>query len=151
MKSSKKHLDFEINLIPCIDLLSVCICFLLLTAVWLNVGSLNVKQAVGGQTQEDTPKNPVMWVRMSPQGELELDVQQSQLIPANLRKVHLAKVNSLPDWSGFERNIVAFRQLDPGLKTGLIQPAAVTAYEDIIDLMDKLKANGLTDLGVSPL
>ena len=53
MRHNKKHLDFELNLIPCIDLLSVCICFLLLTAVWLQVGSLSVKQAIGGQSAAD--------------------------------------------------------------------------------------------------
>lgn len=56
MRKHKKHLDFEINLIPCIDLLSVCICFLLLTAVWLNIGSMNVKQAIG-QTTAETEKS----------------------------------------------------------------------------------------------
>jgi biopolymer transport protein ExbD len=81
-----KHLDFEINLIPCIDLLSVCICFLLLTAVWLNVGSMNVKQAVGGQSAAETEKKPLLWVFMGAGGQLNLDLQQSSLVPAGLRK-----------------------------------------------------------------
>jgi biopolymer transport protein ExbD len=41
--------------------------------------------------------------------------------------------------------------VDPAINTGLIQPTASTAYEDIIDAMDRLKKNGMTDLGVSPL
>ena len=69
MKHSKKVLDFEVNLIPFIDLLSVSICFLLITAVWMNVGSMNVKQAVGGQAQEDTKRSPQVWVRMTAKGD----------------------------------------------------------------------------------
>ncbi|MFS4460142.1 ExbD/TolR family protein [Bdellovibrio sp. HCB2-146] len=151
MKHSKKVLDFEVNLIPFIDLLSVSICFLLITAVWLNVGSMNVKQAVGGQAKEDTKKTPQVWVRMTAKGDLDLEVQQSSLVPAALRKLRVAQVDSKVDWAGFEKALASLKQVEPSLNTGLIQPTASTSYEDIIDAMDRLKKNGMTDLGVSPL
>jgi len=151
VKNSKKHLDFEVNLIPFIDLLSVSICFLLITAVWLNVGSMDVKQAVGGQAQEDTKKSPLVWIRMTAQGDLDLEVQQSSLVPAGLKKFRVAQVNQLPNWEGLEKALSSLKQVEPSLNTGLIQPTASTSYEDIIDVMDKLKKNGMTDLGVSPL
>ena len=43
----RKSLDAEVNLVPFIDLLSMCICFLLMTAVWVEMGAVNVKQTVG--------------------------------------------------------------------------------------------------------
>lgn len=151
MKHSKKVLDFEVNLIPFIDLLSVSICFLLITAVWMNVGSMNVKQAVGGQAQEDTKRSPQVWVRMTAKGDLDLEVQQSSLVPAAMRKLRVAQVDNKVDWEGFEKAIASIKALEPSLNTGLIHPTASTAYEDIIDAMDRLKKNGMTDLGVSPL
>jgi biopolymer transport protein ExbD len=151
MKHSKKVLDFEVNLIPFIDLLSVSICFLLITAVWMNVGSMNVKQAVGGQAKEDTKRAPQVWVRMTAKGDLDLEVQQSSLVPAAMRKLRVAQLDSKVDWAGFEKAIASLKQVDPAINTGLIQPTASTAYEDIIDAMDRLKKNGMTDLGVSPL
>ena len=151
MKHSKKHLDFEVNLIPFIDLLSVSICFLLITAVWLNVGSMNVKQAVGGQAQEDTKKSPLVWVRMTAQGDLDLEVQESSLVPAGMRKLRIAMTDNKVDMAGLEKAIGSLRALEPSLNTGLIQPTASTTYEDIIDVMDKMKKNGMNDLGVSPL
>lgn len=151
MKHSKKHLDFEVNLIPFIDLLSVSICFLLITAVWLNVGSMNVKQAVGGQAQEDTKKSPLVWIRMTTAGDLDLEVQQSSLVPASLRKFRVAKQDNKVNWEGLEKALASLKQVEPSLNTGLIQPTASTAYEEIIDVMDKLKKTGMTDLGVSPL
>ncbi len=108
MKHSKKNLDFEVNLIPFIDLLSVSICFLLITAVWLNVGSMNVKQAVGGQAQEDTKKNPVVWIRMTVQGDLDLEVQQSSLVPAALRKLRVAQQDKKMDFDGLEKGSCEF-------------------------------------------
>jgi len=151
MQHSKKNLDFEVNLIPFIDLLSVSICFLLITAVWLNVGSLNVKQAVGGQAQEDTKKSPLVWVRMTAQGDLDLEVQESSLVPAGMRKLRIAMTENKIDMEGLEKAVASLRALEPGLNTALIQPTASTAYEDIIDVMDKMKKNGMNDLGVSPL
>ncbi len=151
MKHSKKVLDFEVNLIPFIDLLSVSICFLLITAVWMNVGSMNVKQAVGGQAKEDTKRAPQVWVRMTVKGDLDLEVQQSSLVPAAMRKLRVTQLDSKVDWAGFEKAIASLKQVDPAINTGLIQPTASTAYEDIIDAMDRLKKNGMTDLGVSPL
>jgi biopolymer transport protein ExbD len=151
MKHSKKHLDFEVNLIPFIDLLSVSICFLLITAVWLNVGSMNVKQAVGGQAQEDTKKSPLVWIRMNDKGDLDLEVQQSSLVPSALRKIRIPQVDKKVNFEGLEKALASLKQSEPALNTGLIQPHGLTAYEEIIDVMDRLKKTGMTDLGVSPL
>jgi biopolymer transport protein TolR len=151
MRKHRKHLDFEINLIPCIDLLSVCICFLLLTAVWLNIGSMNVKQAVGGQSQAETPKKPLMWVYMAESGQLTFNVQQSSLIPAALANLKIPGIDGHADVAELTRVLTQLTTKDPGLKTALIQPQAKSSYEDIIALMDEFKKRGLTDLGVAPL
>ena len=151
MRKKHKHLDFEVNLIPCIDLLSTCICFLLLTAVWLQVGTMNVKQAVGGQPASETATKPTMWVNMTPAGDLSLDVRDSQKVPANLRKF---KINAKDGKVDFEDLAVAVHNLrvaEPRLVTALIQPANVSPYEDIIELMDRFKKEGMVDLGVAPL
>ncbi len=151
MRKHKKHLDFEINLIPCIDLLSVCICFLLLTAVWLHIGSMNVKQAVGGQSQAETPKKPLMWVYLAEDGQLTFNVQQSSLIPSALANIKLPGVDGHANVAELNRVLTQLTAKDPGLKTALIQPRAKSSYEDIIALMDEFKKMGLTDLGVAPL
>src|SRR3954454_8709087 len=41
-KGNKKPLDAQINLVPFIDLLSCCISFLLITAVWTQIAGLQV-------------------------------------------------------------------------------------------------------------
>lgn len=40
----KKSVDFQLNLVPFIDLLSVLISFLLMTAVWTQVAKIDVQQ-----------------------------------------------------------------------------------------------------------
>jgi len=151
MRKHSKHLDFEINLIPCIDLLSVCICFLLLTAVWLNIGSMNVKQAVGGQSVAETEKKPVLWVLMGTDGELNLNIQDSIRVPKNLSKLKLTGLDGKSNTSELQKVLEQIMTVEPALKTALIQPQAQSAYEDIIDLMDAFRKKGLVDLGVAPL
>jgi biopolymer transport protein ExbD len=151
MHKKNRHLDFEINLIPCIDLLSVCICFLLLTAVWLNVGSINVKQAVGGQSAAETEKKPLIWVFMGEGGQLTLDIQEASSIPAAMRKVMVPGLDGKANLAELNRTIGKLKEQEPRLKTALIQPQAGSAYEDIIALMDEFKKVNVIDLGVAPL
>lgn len=40
---SKRPMDAEFNLVPFIDLLTCCICFLLVSAVWTQVSKIDVK------------------------------------------------------------------------------------------------------------
>src|SRR5438105_2641124 len=57
-KGGKKALDAELNLVPFIDLLSCCISFLLITAVWTQIAGLQVASSGGPpepqQNQEAT-------------------------------------------------------------------------------------------------
>jgi biopolymer transport protein TolR len=146
----KKALDFEINLIPFIDLLSTCICFLLLTAVWVQVGSMNVKQAVGGQAAEETAKKPTVWVLLGATGDVTLDVRDAK-VPAKLAKFTIAGQKGKPDLEQLMNAVNQLKAAEPRLTTALIQPQAASVYEDIINLMDKFKTAGLIDLGVAPL
>lgn len=150
MSKKTKHLDFELNLIPCIDLLSVCICFLLLTAVWLNVGAMNVKQAVGGQSADQTEKKPTLWVSMESDGAVQLEAKDSHL-PLRLTKMRVEGREGKPNIEGLSVLLSEIRKTEPLLTTALIQPQAASVYEDIIELMDQFKESGLIDLGVSPL
>jgi biopolymer transport protein TolR len=61
-KSGKKPLDAAINLVPFIDLLSCCISFLLITAVWTQLARMDVTQkgqGAAGSTDEKPPEPTV--------------------------------------------------------------------------------------------
>src|SRR4051812_41128582 len=59
-KGGKKPLDAAINLVPFIDLLSCCISFLLITAVWTQLARMDVTQkgqgAAGAVDEEKKPE-----------------------------------------------------------------------------------------------
>lgn len=154
MKKAKKSLDFELDLVSFISFLSVCICFLLLTAVWIQIGSINVKQAIGGQSAAETKKVPAIWTKLQAQGKV---VIQFQDFPSNITR-KLGASLSIPGNTEGEINLDLLEEkiadvivLVPELKTGLVLPQGETKYDHIIQMMDRMKKVGLVDLGVSPI
>lgn len=51
----KKSVDFQLNMVPFIDLLSVLISFLLMTSVWNQVAKIDVKQSPNQISDDPTP------------------------------------------------------------------------------------------------
>lgn len=154
MKKDKKNLDVELDLVSFISLLSVCICFLLLTAVWIQIGSLNVKQAVGGQSAAETKKVPAVWAQMQKNGSLVLkfqDFPKTALRTLGRQAVVKAADEGKINFEDLEVQVASLLKAVPDLNTGLILPLGDTEYENVIQLMDHLKKSGLTNLGVSPL
>lgn len=54
-EGGKKSVDFQLNLVPFIDLLSVLISFLLMTAVWTQIAKIDVKQTPNMPSDEEPP------------------------------------------------------------------------------------------------
>lgn len=143
----KKSLDVELNLLPVFDVLSVCICFLLMTVVWIQVGSVNTSQALGGQSQAETKTPPSVWLTVDEKANVTLSFKHTknrigdQIVVSN--KGHLNfdllqnRINSLAKTHQFE--------------IALLMPARNTSYNNIIQIMDSLKAASIKDVGLSPL
>lgn len=148
--SGKRHLDAELNLIPFIDLLSVCICFLLLTAVWVQVGALEVKQAIGGQSVTETTKKASLWVNVSSGGDVVMELRDSRTA-SQFAKQKIQALDGKVDLASVESLIAKVKKLEPEISTALIQPQAETMYESLVELMDQFKKLGIGDLGVVPL
>src|ERR1044071_1965847 len=45
----RRNADFELNLVPFIDLMSTCISFLLITAVWTQVSMIQIGSSIYGK------------------------------------------------------------------------------------------------------
>jgi biopolymer transport protein TolR len=64
-KAGKKPLDASINLVPFIDLLSCCISFLLITAVWTQLARMDVSQKGQGAAGAENEKPPEVTVSLT--------------------------------------------------------------------------------------
>ena len=64
-KGGKKPVDAAINLVPFIDLLSCCISFLLITAVWTQLARMDVTQKGQGAAGASDEKPPEPTVQLT--------------------------------------------------------------------------------------
>lgn len=60
----KRPLDAELNLVPFIDLLVCCICFLLITAVWTQLAQVEVSQKGKSSAAESEDKPPEVQIQV---------------------------------------------------------------------------------------
>ena len=147
----KKSLDNELDLVAFISLLSVCICFLLLTVVWVQVGSMHVKQAVGGQPSDGT-RHPALWTLVQKDGSVVLRLEDAPAkIQRKYRNLKLEAAEGKLNIEAIREQVANLKKDLPELTTALIQPQPATVYDDIVTMMDMMKTEGLADLGVAPL
>ncbi|MCB0361619.1 MAG: biopolymer transporter ExbD [Bdellovibrionales bacterium] len=140
-KNKSSHDQTEVNLVPFIDLLSVCISFLLFTAVWLQAGVMSSKQGLGteAQSKEENPKS--MWV--------ELEHKDSVLVSTHGLKVNdNRRKMTLSDLLIYAESK---REENPELRTALVFPSTHSNYEELIQTMNLLKKAKIVDIGISPL
>lgn len=64
-KGGKKPLDAAVNLVPFIDLLSCCLSFLLITAVWTQFARMDVQQKAPGAANATDEKPPEKQVNLT--------------------------------------------------------------------------------------
>ena len=146
-----KNLNFELNLIPIFDILSVCICFLLMTVAWIQVGSLDVTQAMGSNVQDKQENAPAVWAYMSSGGKVVFTLKNTSGLPKRLIETTLGGDKGSIKWRAVTERLAMIQKYGPVLRTGLIVPDQSIAYEDIVRLMDEMKKYGIKDMGLSPL
>lgn len=145
----KKDLNFEINILPILDILSVLICFLLLTAVWVQIGTLSTQQALGDNSTAGAKNPPSLWIGVAENGNLQFSLRDVK-VKTNLES-SVAAQNSAVNWNALNQKIKTLKTQIPELKTVVIRPEAKANYGVVIKIMDQLKQNNMTDIGLSPL
>ncbi len=143
---SKKDLNFELNLLPIFDILSVCICFLLMTVVWIEVASMNASQSVGASSGAAETK-PTLFVHAANNGELDIEVKNSK----QNSKFKVSLVGGEMNWNELEKILTQVHNSDPLLITGIIVPSEKFEYGNLIHVMDEIKKSGIRDMGISPM
>jgi biopolymer transport protein TolR len=143
----KKPLDMMINLVPFIDLMAVTIAFLIMTAVWNQVGRLQVAQAgqnADPEQPQDQPKLPVTLLITEKDLRLSLGGTQFDpipLIPNEKGKVDLSKlIEKLKE--------VKTQAQDQNAITLLTEDSV--KYEILVSIIDTCVGNEFPSISVSP-
>lgn len=143
---NKKNLNIELNLMPVFDVLSVCICFLLMTVVWVQVAGLQTSQAIGDSSATQAEKSSSIWLSINENNDLEVSLRESDQI-RSVTLIHNEKGQI--NWKSAEAKL---KTLSPQTyKNAVILPSKKTKYEYVIHFMDLVKQNGIKDVGISPI
>lgn len=147
--SNKKDINFEINLLPVISLLAVCISFLLLTTVWIKIGTLDVKQALGDSSVLNQKEAPALWVIMGESGDVVF--QLKNVTSRKQKQIRFSGKKSDFQWKQIATFTESLKQDVPELQMALVFPDRLTSFDDVVKTIDLLKKTQITDVGVAPL
>ena len=149
MKRALKDFNYQLDLTAFISLLSVCICFLLLTVAWFQLGSIGMRQLVGGQSDQQASKGKPeasLWLQLTPKQDIKIRLKH-----AGSKKQELFLSKNGFDYSRLQAYLKQTKQKLPALQQAFIFPSKDTSYQDVIRVMDTLRQASIYDLGISPL
>lgn len=147
--SDSKELNFELNLLPVISVLAVCICFLLLSSSAIPFGTLNVDQAVGVEGALEQKSPPALWASIASDREIVVRIKDLSRGLTTFEKI-IPPVRGQSDWVSFEATILALRNQDKELKTAMVVPSGKSSYRDVVKMIDSFKKQQIRDVGIAP-
>lgn len=143
---SKKNLNVELNLLPVFDILSVCICFLLMTVVWIEIRQMETKQAIGSQSAAETKKEGSIWMTIDESNSL---VMVTKAASGSETKMVVHPKGGNIDFD--KAKSVLTTAFSKNVRMTHILPSKTTKYDQVIRLMDTAKQVGIQNIGLSPI
>lgn len=145
-RGSKKSLDFDLNLTSFIDLLSTCTCFLLITAVWIQIGAIEIKQSHG--TDAAAPAKDSL--------DLDLIFKSPSEVKINLKsngkqtKSFEVKTNTTAEMLKKLNETIGSQIIDKKLTiaTATVTPKSGVNFGDMVSALDILRKNKIVNIGV---
>ena len=150
--SSEREINYELNIVPFIDLMSVCIIFLLLTAVWTQVSMIQIGSSVYGKRmdeQDNTKKPPRPEVNL----EVLVDKMGYTVIVGREAPVSVPRVIGVNGQEEYDqRNLIlilkSVKDRYPDKKDALIALEDDLVYENLIQGMDSLLLAGFPEVAI---
>lgn len=145
--SNGRSANVELNLVPFIDLMSVLITFLLITAVWSQVSMIQLGSSLYSKKSEDRQMEPPPPLADIP---LRVDVKETGFrIVIGSEKFEIAKQGTDFNWPGLVERLQAIKSKYPEKNDGVITVDESLAYENLITGMDTMIQNGFQNISVS--
>ena len=158
-KGRKKDLNFDLVLTPFIDILAMAICFLLMTAVWIQVGALPVKQShgtEGGAAADSLDMNlkfsgpTTIALTLTKKGKT---IQKTSITAGTMEEL-LPKLDAtVSNWLKGLTPAGSPANFKPGslVGSGMVTPKSGVSYGNLVAAMDVLRHHDIVNLGVVPV
>lgn len=140
----------EPNLTPFIDLFSVLVCFLLMTAAWIQLESMptNIEKATASDSPSpETPPPPPDEKKV----QLIVDMAANSVsLREDEKTTQLADQGTEIDVEGIKRILAEWKTRHPEKKDVILNTEARVMYGQMIKMYDVLVANQFPDVGINP-
>ena len=146
-KGSKKPLDAQINLVPFIDLMAVTIVFLIMSAVWTQLGRLQVSQSGQSAAEEQAPQDQKQPVNLLiTEKELKLSVGGTPFDTIPVTRDEKGRVD-LTKLTGF---LAQIKKDQPDQSAITLQTEDAVLYDDLVRIIDNCIGSQFPSVSVSP-
>jgi biopolymer transport protein TolR len=136
----------DLNLVPIIDLMSVCIIFLLITAVWTQVSMIQIGSSIYGKKSSDDKVEP------PPKAEIpfRLDVRtDGYRVIIGRQEMRFPKVGGQYDQDKLLLELKKIKELYPEKVDAIVTVMDELPYETLIGGMDGLLSAGFPEISVA--
>jgi biopolymer transport protein ExbD len=148
MNTKSKELDFEVNLLPVLSVLSICICFLLTTAVWTRMGFIGINQAIGDQIPSNGVNPDSVFLKAKADGQILLQWKSGEDSSLRSERVIPALRAGKFNWEKAQKDVLSFVK-NAQTKTVIVMPEIGVNYGETIRILDQLKGLSL-QIGLAP-
>jgi len=141
-----RKVSLELNLVPFIDLMSVLITFLLITAVWSQVSMIQIGSSLYGKKNEEQPAPQI-----PPDADvvLKLDIRDNgYVLTLGKQVINVPLQNKEFDEAGLIAQIEKAKQLYPNKNDAAIAMQDSLPYERLIKGMDAFLKGGFPQISV---
>ncbi len=145
--SGGRRVSVELNLVPFIDLMSVLITFLLITAVWTQVSMIQIGSSLYAKKLDDQPPPTP-----PPHADvvLKVDVKESgYILTVGVQQISLPKIQDQYDEAGLLAQLQRVKQIYPDKVDAVVSVTDTLAYEYLIKTMDKILISGFSSISVA--
>ena len=146
-KSGGREKNIELNLVPFIDLMSVLITFLLITAVWTQVSMIQIGSSLYGKRNEDQPPPTP-----PPHADVVVKVDVKEIgyvLTVGRQIISLPLIEQQFDDAGLVAQLQRVKQLYPEKVDAVLTVADVMPYEQLIKAMENILTAGFSSISVA--
>jgi biopolymer transport protein TolR len=142
----KRQTDFELNLVPFIDLMSTCISFLLITAVWTQVSMIQIGSSIYSKKSAARETEPPKKDEIN----LKVDVTHSgYTINLGHQAFSLPKANGVYDDAALVTQLKDIKGKYPEKLDAIISLLDDIKYDELIKGMDSLMTAGFPEVAIA--
>lgn len=139
----KKEVDLAIPLVPFIDMLAMMITFLMMTAVWTQIGKLQVSQSGGPSDSSSPPPEPTLQVNLTLS-------EQGYKLAAGADMIDIPRnPDGTFDAAKLVERLKAIKKDHPDQRAITVMAEDSIRYEHLVQAVDKCLEADLEDVTVS--